>query len=309
MKEVDSLDNILPKVGETLVLDAGTNFGGAAINVAIHLGLLGFTPELWGSVGAADADRLHSKLSQQGVECRRLETSAVGTDLIMALKTEGGRSGVYVRQGNLNYAKPLSTEALGPNDIVAFCGSRHPQVRRVVCALFCSMQDRPQKPLLCFTPSYSIFDFDRDGMEVSEFVQSADVLFFNEYEVTEVCKWLGKDVANLIAEDRVLVVTLSDQGALLYHGAHCFKLRKLSGQWGDILGTGDAFTAGFLAGWIKGESIVDCGWRGAAHAAVIANRNEIRPSMPGSDLRNAVEDLLTNVPERSGPSDEILKLE
>ncbi len=304
MKEVGSLDDVIPKTGETLVLDAGTNFGGAAINVAIHLGLLGFAPELWCSVGEADADKLRSELIQKGVECGKLSASIDGTDLIMALNTGQGRSGIYVRQSKLNYAEPLTNEAFGTNDILVFCGSRHAKVRQEVRSLYCSMQDRPRKPLLCFAPSYSVFDFGRDG-EVSDFVQAADVLFFNEYEATEVCRWLGKDTSDLVAEDRVLAVMLADRGALLFFGGQCFKISALSGQSGYILGTGDAFTAGFLAGWGNGDSIVDCAWRGAALAAVIATRHEIRPSMPGADLRNAVEELLRNVPERSIATNEV----
>lgn len=210
MKEVGSLSNVIPATGEMLVLDAGANFGGAAVNVAINLGLLGSAPALWGSVGEADCNELCSDLVEKGVDCTNLLSNKFGTDLIVALKTgQEKRSGIYIRQSNRNYAKPLAKEAFRAKDILVFCGSRHSEVRREVCSLFLAMKNRPEKPMLCFAPSYSVLDFGRDGSEVSEFVRVADVLFFNEYEATEVCKWLGKDTSNLVDDDQVLSVTLA----------------------------------------------------------------------------------------------------
>lgn len=299
MKEVGSLSNVIPVTGEMLVLDAGANFGGAAVNVAINLGLLGSAPELWGSVGEADCNELYSDLVEKGVDCTNLLSNRTGTDLIVALKSgQEKRSGIYIRQSNRNYAKPLAKEAFRAKDILVFCGSRHSEVRREVCSLFLAMKNRPEKPMLCFAPSYSIFDFGRDGSEVSEFVRAADVLFFNEYEATEVCKWLGKDTSNLVDDDQVLSVTLADQGALMFLRGQSFNIDKLSDQRGDVLGSGDAFVAGFLAALSNGNPFVECGWQGAALAAVIANRKEIRPSVLGSDLRDAVQQLLGSIPER-----------
>ena len=87
MKEVGSLSNVIPASGEMLVLDAGANFGGAAVNVAITLGLLGLAPELWGSVGEADCNELLSVLVKKGVGCANLLSNKTGTDLIVAMKT------------------------------------------------------------------------------------------------------------------------------------------------------------------------------------------------------------------------------
>lgn len=48
----------------------------------------------------------------------------------------------------------------------------------------------------------------------------------------------------------------------------------------NVLGAGDAFCAGFLSGWLRGEDLRTCGRRANACGALVASRHACGPAMP-----------------------------
>lgn len=48
----------------------------------------------------------------------------------------------------------------------------------------------------------------------------------------------------------------------------------------NVLGAGDAFMAGFLRGWLRGESVERCGALGNASGAIVVSRHGCAPAMP-----------------------------
>jgi 5-dehydro-2-deoxygluconokinase len=51
----------------------------------------------------------------------------------------------------------------------------------------------------------------------------------------------------------------------------------------NVLGAGDAFSAGFLRGWLKGENLTTCGLWGNACGAIVVSRHSCAPAMPTFD--------------------------
>jgi 5-dehydro-2-deoxygluconokinase len=49
----------------------------------------------------------------------------------------------------------------------------------------------------------------------------------------------------------------------------------------NVLGAGDAFLSGFLYGWLRGESLGECGRLGNACGALVVSRHACSPAMPG----------------------------
>jgi 5-dehydro-2-deoxygluconokinase len=55
----------------------------------------------------------------------------------------------------------------------------------------------------------------------------------------------------------------------------------------NVLGAGDAFSAGFLRGWLKGENWQTCGRWGNACGAIVVSRHSCAPAMPTFDEMQA----------------------
>jgi 5-dehydro-2-deoxygluconokinase len=54
----------------------------------------------------------------------------------------------------------------------------------------------------------------------------------------------------------------------------------------NVLGAGDAFLSGFLYGWLRGESLEECGRLGNACGALVVSRHACSPAMPSqAELR------------------------
>src|SRR5690606_3721628 len=48
----------------------------------------------------------------------------------------------------------------------------------------------------------------------------------------------------------------------------------------NVLGAGDAFMAGFLRGWLRGENVAQCCTLGNASGAIVVSRHGCAPAMP-----------------------------
>ncbi len=97
----------------------------------------------------------------------------------------------------------------------------------------------------------------------------ATFLLGNDYEMRLFCRRTGWDKAQLLRRVRVLVTTLGKEGCLIetaagesFRVSACPPERVL-----DPTGAGDAFRAGFFAGYERGRGWEDCARLGAAVAS------------------------------------------
>ncbi|NGY03265.1 bifunctional 5-dehydro-2-deoxygluconokinase/5-dehydro-2-deoxyphosphogluconate aldolase [Solimonas terrae] len=98
---------------------------------------------------------------------------------------------------------------------------------------------------------------------------------------------LAQSLANVRRHtDAVLVVKLGAQGCMVLRGeipASLSSVPKHSGRRVEVLnvlGAGDAFMAGFLSGWLRGESETRCCELGNACGALVVSRHGCAPAMP-----------------------------
>lgn len=91
------------------------------------------------------------------------------------------------------------------------------------------------------------------------------------------------------ASNAVLVCKRSELGCVIFTGAigdridegiavPAFPVEVL-----NVLGAGDAFAAGFLRGWLRGEALERCGLWGNACGAIVVSRHGCAPAMPTFD--------------------------
>jgi len=101
--------------------------------------------------------------------------------------------------------------------------------------------------------------------DVADLLAHTDVLLPNENELRAIagCDALD-DVIRLMRERiPVLVVKRGERGALAFRGDECASSAALDVEVRDTTGAGDSFDGGFLAGWLRGESLQTCATLGA----------------------------------------------
>jgi sugar/nucleoside kinase (ribokinase family) len=118
--------------------------------------------------------------------------------------------------------------------------------------------------------------------------EHVDILFANETEICSLYEEGDFDAAAaLAAKDVALaVLTCGEAGSLVLQGAERVAVPAEPATVVDTTGAGDAYAAGFLAGYAAGRPLKTCGQMGSIAAAEVIGRYGARPQ-PG--LRGRVE--------------------
>ncbi|MEM7446491.1 MAG: adenosine kinase [Pseudomonadota bacterium] len=117
-----------------------------------------------------------------------------------------------------------------------------------------------------------------------------DILFANEAEAKTLYQTedLDQAVERARADCEIAAITRSEKGALILNGPSTFEISaERHGDVIDTTGAGDLFAAGFLAGFVEGRHLADCGKMGAIAAAEIISHIGARPK---ADLKSLIAD-------------------
>ena len=104
----------------------------------------------------------------------------------------------------------------------------------------------------------------------------------------------------------ILVCKLGAEGCAVFDGAIPGRIAGglvvpgFSIEVMNVLGAGDAFSAGFLRGWLGGESLATCGAWGNACGALVVTRHSCAPAMPTFEELQA----FLAMPHPMSPADE-----
>jgi len=117
-----------------------------------------------------------------------------------------------------------------------------------------------------------------------------DVLFANEAEITALYEENTFEAAAGRARGDVdlAVLTRSEAGSLILRGTQTVKVAAAPAKVVDTTGAGDAYAAGFLAGFTSGRSLAACGQLGSIAAAEVIGHYGARPE---ADLRKLTADV------------------
>lgn len=118
-----------------------------------------------------------------------------------------------------------------------------------------------------------------------------DILFANETEITSLYeKNSFEEAAEAARADvRLAALTRSEAGSVILHGGETVVIPAEPAKVVDTTGAGDAYAAGFLAGWTRGESLRVCGRMGSLAAAEVISHYGARPE---ADLKALVSQAL-----------------
>ena len=111
--------------------------------------------------------------------------------------------------------------------------------------------------------SYNMVEDNRDYMLqlINDYV---DYVFANEAEAKALTGMEPEDALHFIASHcEIAVVKVGAKGSFIQKGNEIVTIGPMEWDVVDTTGAGDMWAAGFLAGFVKGESLEKCGKMGA----------------------------------------------
>lgn len=252
--------------GEMLwdVLPTGKQPGGAPLNVALHLHNFGLPTSLISRVGTDDL----------GAELLAfVESKGLSTDFV-----QRGRSHLTgVVKTNVRDGHEVTYKIVAPVawDYIQYDDTLGRLVETADAFVFGSLAARgtaTRETLyrLLQRARLKVFDvnlrpphYTRDV--VTYLLQQADVVKLNEAELSEVMGWFGAGAAEETALEwlterfglQAACVTKGAAGAALWTGGHLYHSPGFPVTVQDTIGSGDAFLAALLRGWLVGQAPAD----------------------------------------------------
>ncbi len=125
-------------------------------------------------------------------------------------------------------------------------------------------------------------DCRKSKAQLEPFLKHVDILIVNGHEFAELVKAPYKDIhfhENVVSwyipqlSEKVVIVTVGAKGSYGYVSQKVYhQIAVKADKIVDTTGAGDAYTAGFLAGYIKNDSIEKAMWQGATYASTILQK-------------------------------------
>ncbi|MCS4540903.1 MAG: carbohydrate kinase family protein [Euryarchaeota archaeon] len=229
-------------------------FGGSAANVAAIASKLGLKTGLVSAVGEDFRGSEYEK------NLKKLGVDLTGVKIIPGTRTS--RSWIftnkqnnqitYIYEGAGDYFEKVSPE----NDLHNNLRIMHITTGNPVFNKKIAESARNTGTEISFDPGQDLYRYSKD--DLLSIVRASKFLFFNRREARQTCKKLKLRPIDCLLEmgPKVIAVTMGKKGSLIYTNGSKLKVSAATPkQIIDPTGAGDAYRAGFLAGYIGGYSI------------------------------------------------------
>ncbi|MDE1897000.1 MAG: adenosine kinase, partial [Rhodospirillales bacterium] len=129
-----------------------------------------------------------------------------------------------------------------------------------------------QQTALSLSDAFCV-DRHRDGFR-RLIAEGVDILFANEVEVCSLYEVnsFEEAAARAAADVKLAVLTRSEAGSVILHEGRTIEIAPVPVQMVDTTGAGDAYAAGFLAAYTRGEGLEAAGRLGARAASLAISR-------------------------------------
>ncbi|MFI6031554.1 carbohydrate kinase family protein [Amycolatopsis magusensis] len=218
--------------------------GGVAANIAFGLGRLGLAPRLAGAVGPDFGD-YGDWLRDHGVDTSAVRVSqerhtarfTCTTDLVQnQIATFYPGAMVEAKEIDLGRVGPIDLAVLAPDDPEAML--RH------------TAQCRELNVPFAADPSQQLATLDRE--QTRQLITGAQFLFTNEYEAALLQERSGWTRRQVLERVRTWITTYGEEGVAI-DGPRSLRVPAVPAHdIADPTGVGDAFRAGYLAGFAWG---------------------------------------------------------
>ena len=281
--------------GEMLwdVLPTGRQPGGAPLNVAVHLHNFGLEAQIISRVGHDD----------------------LGTELLAFVESKG-ISACYVQRGETHLTgvvkanvsdhmevtyqivKPVAWDYIQYNDalselvetaevfVFGSLAARQAPSRETLYRLL------QQAKLKVFDVNFRPPHYSRDV--ITYLLKQADVAKLNHHELAEIMDWFGvssdEETALRWLADRfqlqAVCVTKGANGAILWVEQQLYRSPGIAVQVQDTIGSGDAFLAALLRGWLAGQPPADYLAFACAAGSLVATYQGATPAISEAQVRD-----------------------
>jgi fructokinase len=279
--------------GEVLwdVLPTGKQPGGAPFNVAVHLQQLGLPAELISRVGDDD---LGTELLDF------IESKGLRTDFVQRGKTH--LTGVV--KANVDDANEVTYKIVQPVawDYIHYDVASATLVEQADLFVFGSLSARQTATRetlyrLLEHAKFKVFDVNMRPPHYSKeivkyLLVKANLVKMNHHELAEIMTWFGEETDPPAAMQwlatrfdlQAVCVTCGADGALLWTNGQLYRAPGVAVAVKDTIGSGDAFLAALLKGWLAGSEPADVLRFACATGALVATHLGATPTFSEQDV-------------------------
>jgi adenosine kinase len=251
----------LEKISLSFLVDSmSRQRGGVAPNIAYTMALLGEHPRVMATVGE-DFDEYRKWLESKGVDTALMQIiPGLYTASFFATTDQSNAQIASFYPGAMEVAAQQSLHDLQNRPNLVVVSPNSPQAMTKF-ALECRDLNIPY----LYDPSQQILRLE--GPELIRDMDGAHFLFVNDYEFELISKKTGLDLAHVLQHVDVIVVTRGKDGSSVYAAGKEYNIPIVPEVCiVDPTGVGDAYRAGFLAGYARGWSWQLCGQIGSLSA-------------------------------------------
>ena len=234
--------------------------GGIAPNIAYTLALLGQHPRVMATVGE-DFGEYRQWLEEKGVDTALMQVvPGLYTASFFATTDQSNAQIATFYPGAMEVAAQQSLHMVQRQPDLVVVSPNAPEAM----TKFASECWELGIPYL-YDPSQQILRLE--GRELARDMEGARFLFVNDYEFELISNKTGLDLANMLRHVGAIVITRGKDGASIYAAGKEYTIPVVPEVCiVDPTGVGDAFRAGFLAGYAHGWNWELCGQMGSLAA-------------------------------------------
>jgi adenosine kinase len=251
----------LEKISLSFLVDSmSRQRGGIAPNIAYTLALLGEHPRVMATVGEDFSD-YRQWLEGKGVDTSLMQVvPGLFTASFFATTDQSNAQIASFYPGAMGVAALQSLRDVKDRPNLVVVSPNSPEAMTKFAA-----ECRELKIPYLYDPSQQILRLE--GPELVRDMDGAHFLFVNDYEFELVSKKTGFDLAQMLKHVDVIVVTRGKDGSSVYAAGKEYNIPVVPEvSIVDPTGVGDAYRAGFLAGYARGWSWQLCGQIGSLAA-------------------------------------------
>ena len=259
-------DYILPdkihKLNVSFLVDTlRKEWGGTGGNIAYNLALLGIKVELVAAIGS-DGDEYMSWLAKNKVninKIKKFKDILTASGFVITDRQDNQIWNFY--GGAMMRAKEISLSSIKVKPRLVIIAPNDPKAM-----IQYSKECQKKKWDYLFDPAFYIPSLSKNDLLIA--VKKAKIIIGNDYEITMLKRKIGPHFAKASWGKQIWITTLGEKGSVIRRGKEEYRIPAAKPKGiVDPTGAGDAYRAGFVAGYLQGQTLKVCGRMGSVCAA------------------------------------------